>query len=62
MLMQIKPFFTRKFVLSLALRLGNGFSLAIVTVPEVLAKVYSAQFPSRLFSLMVCFPKVGYVI
>ena len=52
-----KTLFHKKvFVLSL------GFSLALVTVPEVLAKVYSAQFPSRLFSLMVCFPKVGHVI
>ena len=34
----------------------------IYSVPEVFAKVYSVQFPSRLFSLMVCFPKVGHVI
>ena len=36
--------------------------LFIYSVPEVFAKVYSVQFPSRLFSLMVCFPKVGHEI
>ena len=38
------------------------FHVVITSVTEVFSKVYSAQFPSRLFSLMVCFPKVAHVI